>query len=147
MVCECGLGEVFNRRERRPAGTAALVLFHRTSVASAKAIQRDGFLDGVGTYGTCRETTGVWLSNMPLDMNEGATPGPLLRITLRATEQELAPYEWVEEDKPYREWQVPASFINARSSIEVLTEAEEDAVCEASLKEAMKRRAARRGGK
>ena len=47
-------------------------LYHRTDVLAARAILRAGFRDGRGTYLTRHVFTGVWLSDRPLDENEGA---------------------------------------------------------------------------
>lgn len=63
--------------------------------------------------------SGVWLSDIPLDANEGVPGDTLLRIELDATEDELKQFEWIEEGKPYREWQVPAVFINSRATIRI----------------------------
>ena len=54
--------------------------------------------------------TGVWLSNEPLDGNEGAKGDTVLAIEI--PEDLLAEYEWVEEGKPYREFMVPAEIVN-----------------------------------
>ena len=55
-------------------------LFHRTD--HADAILREGFRDGEGTYMTDTMLRGVWLSNIPLDGNEGANEDQLLLIDL-----------------------------------------------------------------
>jgi hypothetical protein len=90
--------------------------FHQTTRAAADAIMSQGFCDGVGTYGTDREWRGVWISDMPLDSNEGACGETLLQISLNATTAELDWWEWVEEGKGYREWLIPAEFLNSRIS-------------------------------
>jgi hypothetical protein len=61
-----------------------------------------------------RVTRGVWFSDRPLDTNEGVRGDMLLRITLPLGRRELDKYEWVEESKPYREWQLPAALVNSR---------------------------------
>ena len=43
-----------------------MILYHRTTAANAEQILRDGFRDCVGFYGTTREHSGVWLSDVPL---------------------------------------------------------------------------------
>jgi hypothetical protein len=101
-----------------------MVLWHRTEAASATVIMKIGFQDGCGSYGTTRESSGVFLSDRPLDENEGACGDALLRVSLDCAEDEIGDFEWVEEDKPYREWQIPASFVNARSKV-VLCELDE----------------------
>lgn len=54
--------------------------------------------------------TGVWLSDMPLDENEGASSEELLCLEL--DEVRVAPFEWIEEGKGYREFLVPAAIVN-----------------------------------
>jgi hypothetical protein len=95
-------------------------LYHRTSAAVAKTILREGFRDGIGTYLTDRGWKGVWLSNVPLDTNEGAEGDTLLQVEL--SEVDIADFEWVEEGKGYREWLVPARMIPLRS-IRIINEA------------------------
>lgn len=91
-------------------------LFHRTD--EADAISREGFRDGSGTYMTSSVYTGVWLSDQPLDANEGA--GGRFLLVVEIPEEVVAPYEWVEEGKGYREFLVPANLVNnyGPSSIE-----------------------------
>jgi hypothetical protein len=45
-------------------------LYHTTTGANAEAILREGFRDGEGRYGTDRLFRGVWLSDVPLDVND-----------------------------------------------------------------------------
>ena len=107
-----------------------LILFHRTTEASAQKILTDGFRDATGVSMTDREHTGVWLSNVPLDINEGAVGDVLLKVSLDVSETEISDYEWVEELKPYREWLAPAELVNAKGSVTVCSEQEEDALTE-----------------
>ena len=90
----------------------SLTLYHRTTREAANIILTDGFRDATGTYMTFHEFSGVWLSNMPLDANEGAKGDVLLQVRLPLPESAIAQYEWIEEFKPYREWLVPAAVIN-----------------------------------
>jgi hypothetical protein len=39
-----------------------MTLFHVTTSDAAEAILRDGFHDAVGSFGTDRQWSGVWLS-------------------------------------------------------------------------------------
>ena len=91
-----------------------MILYHRTHAAIAEPILCDGFRDGTGTYLTTEEHSGVWLSNVPLDINEGAEGDTLLQLDL--PEQTIADYEWREDGKRYREWLVPARLINEQAS-------------------------------
>jgi hypothetical protein len=91
-----------------------IVLYHRTNRTASRAIMRRGFKDTTGYYMIALPTSGVWVSDRPLDVNEGARGDILLRVTVRLGKRDLRKYEWVEEGKPYREWQLPAALINAR---------------------------------
>jgi hypothetical protein len=96
-------------------------LYHRTSAQAAGQIQMDGFRDGKGTYLTDHEFTGVWVSLVPLDCNQGANGDVLLELSADITLEDIADYEWVEDGKTYREWLVPASLLNARCTIRVVS--------------------------
>ncbi len=82
--------------------------FHRTF--AAETILSEGFRDSTGNYMTVEEHTGVFISDFPLDINEGAKGNQLLMLEI--PEGEVLPYEWEEEDKPYREFCVPAELLN-----------------------------------
>jgi hypothetical protein len=96
------------------------VLYHRTTKKAARAIIVRGFRDTTNYYIIERPTTGVWLSDQPLGLDEGAGGDTLLRVVLRISNRDLDFYEWREMGRSYRGWQFPADFINARSSRIVL---------------------------
>lgn len=98
--------------------------YHRTSRSAAEAILREGFRDGEGFYGFEVLLRGVWLSDVPLDINEGADGDTLLAVKLTTTRADL--YEWIEKGKPYREFLCPASVLNRRARVRVLTAYEEE---------------------
>jgi hypothetical protein len=83
-------------------------LYHRTF--HSKEILADGFADRTGYYLTFSEHTGVWFSNVPLDITEGAKGDTLLVIKIPI--KEIRDYEWVEKGKPYREFLIPAAIVN-----------------------------------
>jgi hypothetical protein len=92
-----------------------MILYHRTNRKAAESILCDGFMDGEGTYLTDRVWRGVWLSDRPLDENEGACGDVLLRIHVSVPAREIGnKYEWVEEGKGYREFLIPAEVLNAQ---------------------------------
>lgn len=97
-------------------------LFHRTSVDAARVILNSGFKDGTGKYMTTNKYSGVWLSNVPLTLNEGADGDTLLEVNLDLPDEELQLYEWAEEGKPYREWMIPAALINTRARVRIIDE-------------------------
>ena len=109
-----------------------MILYHRTTADAASLIVAGGFRDNTGTYLIANEYTGVWLSDRPLDENEGAWGDTMLRVTLDLGEADLAFYEWVEEFKGYREWLIPAAMINRSAArVEILTEEDVDAIIDA----------------
>ena len=82
--------------------------YHRTYHAAS--ILRDGFRDATGFYLTAQEWTGVWVSDRPLDINEGADGDAPLIVEI--PEGVFAAHEWEEEGKPYREALIPAEIVN-----------------------------------
>jgi hypothetical protein len=88
-----------------------MLCFHRTSAEAAVAIVADGFRDAEDYYMTGNLYRGVWVSDEPLDINEGAQGDVLL--SLDVPESLFAEYEWVEDAKAYREALVPADVLNA----------------------------------
>ncbi len=59
---------------------------------------------------TAERYRGVWVSDRPLDSNEGAAGEWVLMVDIG--EADLSEWEWVEEGKSYREWLVPAEILN-----------------------------------
>jgi len=96
-----------------------MLLFHRTTKDRADAILKWGFQDNTGYYMTAEKHSGVWLSDVPLDINEGARGDTLLTVDLQLPEDVLDLYEWVEEGKPYREWLIPADIVNCNGTIDI----------------------------
>lgn len=92
-----------------------MIFWRRTSAEAARAaVAGEGFVDGRGNYLTADEHTGVWVSDWPVDINEGAHGDTIVRIDVDATEEDFANFEWIEEEKPYREWLIPAALLNPR---------------------------------
>lgn len=67
---------------------------------------------------------GVWLSDRPLSIMEGAKGNDLLVLDI--PEEVLVEYEWVEEEKTYREFLVPAEVVNSFSPPRLCDEHEEE---------------------
>jgi hypothetical protein len=91
-------------------------LYHRTDRAAA--IREGGFRDAGGSYGTSRIHRGVWVADSPLNVNEGVEGDAVLVIEAPASA--IAPFEWIEEGKGYREFLVPADELNRYPIIVVL---------------------------
>ena len=92
-----------------------LTLYHCTTEAAARQILVMGFSDQTGRYLTDREWSGVWLSDRPLHNTEGASGDTVLQIEV--AEEAVAPFEWVKEDMPFREWLVPAAVLNKAGQV------------------------------
>jgi hypothetical protein len=101
-------------------------LFRRVTPEEAERVVNAGFENHSGRYLTEQEWEGVWVSDAPLDCNEGVSNGAtvLIEIELALPESDITDYEWVEEGKPYREWLLPAELINAHAKARVLSEEE-----------------------
>lgn len=86
-------------------------LFHRTPCG--QKIINEGFRDNEATYMTSVMHKGVWLSDIPLSVFEGAKGTDLL--TLEIPEEVLVEYEWVQEEPgpTYREFLIPAEVVNS----------------------------------
>lgn len=89
-----------------------MLLYHCTTPDAADRIQRDGFTDPTDA--------GVRFASVPLATDD--TPEPLVLLAVELAGQDadsLARFEWADPDHraPYREWLIPASFVNVRAVI------------------------------
>ena len=98
------------------------VYFHRTSTGNADRILTGGFENGAGGYLTRNEYRGVWISTVPLDINDGLDGDTLL--TIEISETEVAPFEWREAEKRYREFLVPSEILNRHGKVSRVTSTE-----------------------
>jgi hypothetical protein len=97
-----------------------MILYHRTTAEAARLILESGFKDATGHYMTDLPWTGVWVSDEPLDANEGACGDTLLEITTDLSETDMDEYCWREEGKMFREYLIPAATINAHMSLRLV---------------------------
>ena len=93
------------------------VLFHTTNTEAAAAILGSGFRDREGSYGTALHVKGVWLSDQPLDANEGAQGDAILEVHFDIPLSGLDEWEWIEEGKTFREWCIPAAVVNKLATV------------------------------
>jgi hypothetical protein len=91
--------------------------------ASAAAILRKGCRDTKGRFGTTQEYKGVWLSDVPVDCQEG-TKGDIL-LVVEIDQVYVEKYEWVDEGNWYREYLVPAKLLTSHAIIRRATEEDE----------------------
>ena len=85
-----------------------MIFYHRTAFAAA--ILKRGFRNRSGYYLTSKRWRGVWLSDGPLDANEGSKGDDVLWVAIPI--DQVRQDQWVEDGKPYREFLVPASLVN-----------------------------------
>ncbi|HEV2109219.1 MAG TPA: hypothetical protein VGR16_13230 [Thermomicrobiales bacterium] len=72
-------------------------LYHVTTLANARSILSTGFRDGTGKYGFLDyELSGVWLSDEPLTINEGAVGDAVLSVELDLSVDQLANFEVID---------------------------------------------------
>jgi hypothetical protein len=83
-------------------------LYHQTEAKDA--ILAEGFTDADGDYLTERLRGGVLLTDRILDSNESAVGDDVLDLEI--PEEIVAPFEWIEEHKGYREFLVPVEIVN-----------------------------------
>lgn len=88
-------------------------LYHRTAKANAVLILRDGFLDREERYTSDFDTRGVWFSDQTRQEMDLGSGGSVMSIDLAMAQQDLAAFEWTEDETPYREWLIPARLVNA----------------------------------
>lgn len=91
-----------------------MLFFHSTTEKAAQAIPTEGFRDARGSYGFMfTEFEGVFVSDVPVDVNEGAKGNILLSIELDVAESDLLELEVPrDENKLRHEWCVPAELLN-----------------------------------
>ncbi len=75
-------------------------LFHIIGNKNAEAILKEGFRDGMGTYLTDWEWSGVWFSSEPF---EGFNADTNTLFTIEIPEDVISEYEWAGPGKMIRE--------------------------------------------
>ena len=98
-----------------------MICYHTTD--SADEIRRHGFRDATGSYLMTTELTGVFLGDRPMDINEGAKGDQVLRVEF-PDDVDLDEFELKEDEKPYREWCVPAALIKERATVTLMSDHE-----------------------
>lgn len=100
-------------------------LFHRTTIANAREIIRNGFADEKWRFGRDEitgqliEAVGVWLSDRPLTPEEGPIGDAVVEISLAADESALTRFELRGPTSHARLWVVPARLVNRRGSFRI----------------------------
>jgi hypothetical protein len=86
-------------------------LYHRTY--AAEAIISNGFRDGRFERLALGAAPGVWVTDRPLDEQDGAL-GNVVLVVSGVPEHAVADYEWLHSDRlrSFREFVVPAAVLN-----------------------------------
>lgn len=118
---ESAMGKTRRRATNDPRANKASKLYHVTTPEAALNILAHGFRDAEGSYMMAGWFKGVWVSNVPLDFNEGCKGDVVLRLSSSRSDlsKQLRHYEVIEEGKPYREWIVSTRFLNRYFSVRV----------------------------
>lgn len=104
----------------------SVLLFHRTTIGDARAVVKRGFVDERWNFGVQDPRTGaelkvagVWLSDRPLQQDEGPPGDAVLEVLLDAAEEELEPFALHTTLWEARLWVVPAALINRRGAVRI----------------------------
>jgi hypothetical protein len=101
-------------------------LFHTTP--AAEAILRDGFRCAAGDHGfAMRGACGVFLSDTPATWREGASGRQVLAVVLDE-DIDLTQYAIVESSRAMAEWCLPATLLNERAQVRLLSHEEVTAI-------------------
>jgi hypothetical protein len=103
-------------------------LYHRTTMANADLILREGFRDEEERHTSDFGDEGVWFSDQPEEAGECDFEEAVVAVDLDLPAKSLSSFEWAEVDETvYKEWLIPAALVNSR-----MTKAR---VCGKSLRE------------
>lgn len=104
----------------------SVILFHRTLVSLAREIVKDGFADEKWGFGDDEDSgraltaVGVWLTDRPVDPDDGPPGAAVLEVVLDAPEDELAGFEIHGVLPEARLFVVPAAYVNPRANIRIV---------------------------
>lgn len=104
----------------------SIVVFHRTTIGEARQIVKHGFEDLRWAFGLeeepseVRKATGVWLSERPLQAEEGPGGDAVLEVVLELSEESLEPFTLEGVLWDTRLWVAPAALLNPHASVRIL---------------------------
>jgi hypothetical protein len=113
--------------EQGVAGVTLYALYPRDTGIMVLA---DGFFDALSLWLPERPEVGVWLSEQPLDANDGLPDGwdTVLEVRLSIAPEELRKWEWAFGEQ--RAYLIPATVVNTIGTVRLLEqhEASEDEI-------------------
>jgi len=105
-----------------------VLLFHRTTVAEARRIMKEGFVDETWNFGARARpgddvpSVGVWLSDRALEpMIEGPEGDAVLEVSLELSEATLEPYRMEGLLGAAHLWILPAELVNRLATVRIGT--------------------------
>ncbi len=87
-------------------------VYHLTRAEYAAAIVRRGFRDGTGPFLTARQHNGVWVSDRALGIEAPLKLHKCACFEVDIPEALIKPREWIENERAYREFLIPAAVLN-----------------------------------
>ena len=102
-------------------------LYHRTSIAGARGIVKNGFENQRWQFeneepevGEVKKTVGVWLSDRPLEGDEGPPGDAVLEVAMDVSEEALELFQLEGLVWDTRLWIIPAELLNDRAHVRIL---------------------------
>lgn len=105
----------------------SLNLYHRTTIGDARAIVQNGFenqkwrFEHEDASTEVKKALGVWLSDRPLDGEDGPPGDAMLEVVMDASEESLELFQLQGAVWDAKLWIVPAEVVNARSTVRILS--------------------------
>ncbi len=104
-----------------------MVLYHRSTIAGAREIIKNGFEDEKWSFGLRDALTGetvkafgVWLTDRPLAAGEGPPGDAILEVQVDFSEEALQAFELIGVFEDVRLWVVPTEIVSPHSQVRIL---------------------------
>ena len=104
-----------------------MVLYHRSTIAGAREIIKNGFEDEKWSFGLRDALTGetvralgVWLTDRPLPTGEGPPGDAILEVQVDFSEEALQAFELIGVFEDVRLWVVPTEIVSPHSQVRIL---------------------------
>ena len=112
--------------EATPDHIMATILYHRTTIADARRIAKQGFDDLEMDFllrdarsGEEISVAGVLLADRPLGADDGLEGDAVLEVALDSTEEDLAPFELEGMLWDARVWVAPAEWLTDHAKVRI----------------------------
>ena len=102
-------------------------LYHRTSIGDARVIVQNGFENQKWRFeheepevGEVKKAVGVWLSDRPLEEDQGPPGDAVLEVAMDVSEEALVLFQLEGVKWDARLWIIPAELLNDRAHVRIL---------------------------